>query len=124
MIPGANLLASALTLIASQQITYLAFQSRTLNAIGMQVPTYAAPTIIMGSIQPVGRELMETLGLDLQKHYVNIYAPNHMVDIRRDVTSDQFQFSGATFQGLSLTKWFTVDNWNSILCVEVPVNAG
>ena len=120
MIPGANLLNMAFSLIASQQITYLAYQSRSTNAIGMQVPVYAAPVIINGSIQPMGRVLMETLGLDMQRHYVTIYAPNSMVDIRRDVTSDRFQFKGATFQGLSLTKWFSVDGWNAIIAVEVP----
>lgn len=119
-VPGSNLLSQALTLIASQAITYLAYVSRSTNAIGMQVPVYAAPVTLMGSIQPVARQLLETLGLDLQRHYVNIYVSNSLIDIRRDVSSDRFQFAGATFQGISLTKWFSVDNWNAILCVEVP----
>ena len=52
-VPGSNILATALTLIAASQITYLQFVSRTTNAIGMLVPTYAAPVTINGSIQPV-----------------------------------------------------------------------
>ena len=61
-----------------------------------------------------------TLGLDLTKHYENIYVSNRLIDIRRDVSSDKFQFDSATFQGLSMTKWIDLDGWNAILVVEVP----
>ena len=118
-VPGSNLLTMALSVIAAQQITYLAYVSRETNSIGNQVTTYAAPTVIRGSIQPVPRSLMQTLGLDFQRHYVNIFVPNSVIDIARDVTSDQFQFAGATYQGLSLTRWFDVDGWNQVLAIEV-----
>jgi len=120
MIPGSNILNMAFSVIAAQQIQYLAYVSRTTNSIGMQVPVYAPAVTIKGSIQPVQRELMERMGLDFQKHYQRIFAPNSIVDIRRDVSSDQFQFAGITYQGLSLTRWFGVDGWNEILVVEVP----
>ena len=119
-VPGSNILTMALSAIAAQQITYLAFVSRSTNSIGMQVPVYASPVMIRGSIQPVPRELMERLGLEFQKNYVRIFAPNNLIDIARDVSSDKFQFSGVTYQGLSLTKWFSVDSWNEILAIQVP----
>ena len=118
--PGSNILKTALRTIASQQIQYLAFQSRYNNSIGMLVPVYAPAITLRGSIQPVPRSIMERLGLDFQKHYQNIFVPNNIVDVRRDVTSDQFQFQGMTFQALSLTRWIGVDGWNECLVVEVP----
>lgn len=119
-VPGMNILSMALSVIASQPITYLAYVSRSTNTIGLQNAVYAAPVTINGSIQPVQRELMETLGLDLQRNYQRIFVPNQIIDIGRDVTSDKFQFQGVTYQGLSLTKWIGVDGWNECLVIEVP----
>jgi len=119
-VPGSNILNQALRLIARQTISYIAYVSRATNSIGNWVTTYADPVNVLGSIQPVSRVLMQTLGLDMQKHYVNIFVPQNIVDIRRDVTSDQFVFAGAKYQALSITKWVTVDGWNQVLCVEVP----
>lgn len=118
--PGSNLLTQAMQLIASQSVTYLAFASRTANAIGNYVPTYATPVVAKGSFQPVPRSLMQLLGLDMQRNYVNIFLPQSVVDIKRDVTSDQFQYAGITYQGVSSTPWFSVDGWTQILCVQVP----
>lgn len=118
--PGSNILKTALRVIASQQIQYLAFVSRTNQANGILLPVYAPAITLRGSIQPVPRSIMERLGLDFQKHYQNIFVPNNIVDVRRDVTSDQFKFQGMTFQALSLTKWIGVDGWNECLVVEVP----
>jgi hypothetical protein len=120
MIPGSNILAQALTMIASQAITWLSYQSRSTNDIGMQVSVYAAPVTIQGSIQAVPRTLIQALGLDMNKTYVNIFVPNNVIDIERDITSDQFQYGGATYQGLYATPWFSIDGWNQILAVQVP----
>lgn len=121
--PGSNLLLQAAQLIAQQTITYLAYVSRATNSIGLWVNTYAAPVTIKGSLQPVPRSLMQFLGLDMNKEYVNIFVPQAVIDIARDVSSDQFQFAGATYQALSITPWVNIDGWNQVLAVQVP-NAG
>ena len=110
----------ALSVIASQQIVYLAYVSRSVNSIGLYEDVYASPVTVFGSIQPVPRTLMQTLGLDLQKQYVNIFVPQDVVDIARDITSDKFQFSGKTYKGISLTAWHSVDGWSEILAIMVP----
>ena len=119
-VPGSNLLVKALRLIASQTFTYVAFSGRELNGIGNWVTSYAPPVQVQGSVQAVSRQLMQILGLDMQRHYVNIFVPQAVVDVRRDVTSDQFVFCGVTYQALSITKWVQIDGWNQVLCVEVP----
>jgi len=106
--------------IASQKIQYLAFQSRANNSIGMLVPVYAPAITIKASVQPVPRVIMERLGLDFQKRYINIFAPQNFLDVGRDVSSDQFQIGSKLFQGLSLTEWYYADGWCEILAIEVP----
>ena len=119
-VPGSNLLNRASRLITLQSLSYIKFSSRTANGIGLWVNTYATPVTIKGSVQSLSRQLMQMLGLDLQRHYVNIYVPQSVIDIRRDVSSDKFVYGGATYQGISMTKWLLQDGWNEILCVEVP----
>lgn len=120
MVPGSNLLRRAMKLIAPQRITYLAWASRTKTSTGTLVSNYAAPRTILGSTQPVPRSLMEILGLDMQRTYFNVFVPQAVIDIGRDVGSDQFKFAGKTFQGVSSTPWAAVDGWTQILVVMVP----
>ncbi len=74
MIPGANILTTALSIIAKQSFSYYQFQSRTPNAIGQDVATYAEPITLTGSVQPVPRTLYQDYGLDFQRNYINVYA--------------------------------------------------
>lgn len=117
---GSNLLNRALQLIGAQEITYLAFTGRTVGTNLMQVPSYATPVLLRGSIQAVPRALMEILGLDMQRNYVTIFVPSAVLDIARDVSSDKFQYGGRTFQGVSSTDWYAQDAWMAIICVQVP----
>lgn len=119
-VPGSNILNQALQLIAAQQIGYMAFVSRNKTSTGTLVPIYARTRLLRGSIQPVPRNLMQTLGLDMQRNYVNIFVPNNVIDIKRDISSDKFSFAGNAYQGISSTAWFSVDGWNQMLAVQVP----
>lgn len=123
-VPGSNQLNRAFRLIKAQQITYLAWTARTKTSTGTLVSTYANGRPIRGSLQPVARTLLEMLGLDLQRHYVNIYVAQAVIDIRRDVAGDQFVYNGAKFEAISITKWLGQDGWNAVLAVEIPANAG
>lgn len=103
-VPGSNILKQALRAIAAQRFQYVAFVSRPPpNTIGMLNPVYAPAVTIMGSVQPVPRSVMERLGLDFQKRYVNIFAPQNFIDIARDVSSDKFMLGNKIYQGMSVT---------------------
>ena len=119
-VPGNNVLKQALRVIAAQSIQYLAFVSRSNQANGILLPVYAPSVTIKGSVQPVPRAIMERLGLDFTKRYVNIFAPQNFVDVTRDVSADRFMLGNKTYQGLTLTQWFYADGWVEILAVEVP----
>lgn len=119
-IPGANILNMAMTIIAKQTFTYSAFLGRVLNSIGMQVPSYATPVVVQGSVQPVPRNLYAQLGLDLQGSYFWFFVPQKIFDVARDISGDQFIFNNKTYQTLSKTAWDALDGWDSVLCVQVP----
>jgi hypothetical protein len=118
-VPGSNLLTMAFTVIAQQTISYFKENGRTLNVNGQWVTTYDAPVTIKGSFQPVAKNLYEKYGLDFQKEYFNLYAPNSIVDLDRDVSGDQIVYNSTLFQCQSNTEWFTIDGWKAILCVKL-----
>lgn len=119
-VPGSNILARASRLIAQQTLIYLAYAGRTTMPNGMLVPNYAPPITVQGSIQPVPRTIMELLGLDMQRRYVNIFVSQTVIDIQRDTSSDKFNFGGTTYQIVSITPWAMIDGWVQALSVEVP----
>lgn len=119
MIPGSNVLNMALQLIAKQPVCYIAFVSRKTLENGMLVSKYASPVTVMGSVQPVPRTVYAMNGLDLQKNYFNVFLPQKIVDINRDVSGDQFSYNGLKLQGISAMAWSSVDGWTEILCVAL-----
>lgn len=120
MIPGGNLLNLALSVISASAIQWLQFDAETVQPNMAVSLSYLAPVTIQGSLQPVPRHMMELLGLDMNKTYVNIFTSNSVIDIERDISSDRFIYGSATYQGLSSTPWRNIDGWNQILCVQVP----
>lgn len=115
-IPGANLLRMALTIIAPQGITYYAPVSRALNDIGQYITTYAAPIVIEGSFQPVQRQLLQSMGLDLQKSYYVFYSSFDLQDVERDTSPGLLvDLRGEVLQIESDTDWFTQDGWKGVL---------
>lgn len=118
-IPGQNLLAMALTMIAQQGVTYYQFNSRSLNDLGQQVTVYQPGNTIFGSWQPVPRTLYTQHGLDLQKDYYTFYSLNDILDLDRDITADQVAFNGQLFQVESDNDWFALDGWKGVLCVHI-----
>lgn len=121
-VPGMNLLNMALTVIQRQTITYYQYTGRSLNAIGQDVTTYAAPVDIVGSWQPIPRNLYEQFGLDLQKDYFNFYSSNNLLDVTRDVSGDQLVFMTKSYQVESATDWYQLDGWKGIICVDLGVD--
>lgn len=123
-VPGNNILAQALSVITPQTLAYSHWKTRTLQPNGVWNSTYEAATSVQGSIQPVSRTLMEELGLDMQRNYVNIFVRKNVIDIERDMAGDKFGYGGRIYEAISNTAWFLQDGWDQVLAVEVPKNAG
>lgn len=123
IIPGANVLGLALSIIARQKFQYKAFVSRATADNGMLVSNYDDPVAMSGSVQAVPRNLFANMGLEFNKSYFWFYVERSVVDVTRDVSGDQFLWNGGTFQALSKTPWSAIDGWDAVLTVQVP-NAG
>jgi hypothetical protein len=124
VIPGSNLLNMAFQLIAQQSLSYYRFAGRNLNAVGQDVSYYDGVQIIKTSFQPVPKSQYSYLGLDLQKSYYNMYVSKDIIDIRRDVSSDQVVFEGKLYQCISNTEWAGIDGWVAVLCVYIGPHTG
>lgn len=125
MIPGSNLLAAALTLIASQPVRYYAFSARTTNAAGQFVPGFApGVTITKGSVQAVPLDRYEQLGLDRKKVYAAWYAPVHATGVSPARSGDEFEFGGGRYQIVGETDWFVQDGWVGVIGVKIGPATG
>ena len=122
MIPGANILNMAMTIIAKQALRYYRYAGRMANSIGQDISLYNPPKTIYGSWQPVPRQLYQQYGLDLQKNYFTFYTSNNTQDIARDVSGDQLAFNGQRYQCESNNDWYKLDGWKGILCVHVGLD--
>ena len=121
-IPGANLLSIAARVIAMQTLQHRAFVSRTENAAGDTVSTFAAPVGIQGSVQPVNKKLYQELGLNLTKNYVMLYTSATVSPTTRDREGDLVSFGGKTWQCESDQNWAAIDGFTEMLCVETSGN--
>ena len=119
MIPGSNLLNMALTLIAPQTVDYYQYLSRTTNSIGVYESVFASPVTIIGSFQPIPRQLYEQYGLEFQKEYWILYTSTPLADIARDISGDQIVFNNRRYECQSTTEWFALDGWVGTLCVFI-----
>jgi hypothetical protein len=118
-VPGSNLLAQALTLIAGQTVGYVACTGRTKSATGQWVDAYANPIPKRGSFQPVPRQYYLQMGLDYNKEYCNWYDPTAIVrDVQVDRAPDKINFGGFVWTALSSNDWSAVDGWQGTLFVK------
>ena len=118
-VPGANWLLTAFRAIATQSFQYYAFAGRTTQVNGQQLATYAAPVTLMGSIQPLPRNLYQMYGLQFDRYYVTVYMPESATDVSRDTAGDQIEYQGNRFQAVQKVNWYAQDGWIAMLFVQI-----
>lgn len=114
-----NLLNLALTVIPSQTVSWMRFESYIDQPNGQQSPQFYAPYTVVGSFQPVQRANFQNLGLDFNKEYVQFRTSSPAQDMGRDIAGDRFIFAGATYQVMSKTDWQNVNGWTNELAVKI-----
>ena len=128
MIPGMNLLATALTVIAPQTVQWFQFDHVTTGPTGLDTATYYGPvTLTRGSVQPVDRSRYSELGLDWQKSYVEWFVtPQDPLPITRnpDGNGDAMEWNGRRFAVIGDSPWFALDKWTALLCVDIGPATG
>lgn len=119
-IPGSNLLGMASRLINFDRINRWTWTRNDLDGAGILQPVYTgAPIEIRGSVQPVPRAMYETLGLDLQKNYFNVFTSATLSDLQRDKAPDMLDWNGRRFIVESNTDWKSQDGWRSSICCDI-----
>ena len=119
--PVINIRKMITTVIGDQPVQYFVNQGRLTNAAGLDIPQFAAPVTLKGSIQPIPRQKYEYLGLDFAKNYVNFYTNGCVKDLQRNIVGDQFVYAGKRYQCETKTAWETVDSWCVVLAVEISL---
>lgn len=119
MIPGADILAMALSIMQPTSVQYFPFLSRNVNAIGLEVSTYGAPVTLEGSLQALPRTEYEQLGLDLAREYIVFYAQADMQNSGRDRENDYLVWNGAKWDIVNVTAWHGIDGWSEVLAVKI-----
>jgi hypothetical protein len=104
-IMGGNILNRALSRVGYETITYYKFTGRTLNSAGIMVAAYAPGRCLTGSVQAVSHNLMQILGLDLNKDYVQLYTQGSVEDLERNTSPDQFTYGGSRYEIINDTDW-------------------
>jgi len=119
MIPGANLLSIALSVIGTQTVQHLMTTGRTQNAVGAWVTTYADPVPLQVSWQPVESKKYEQLGLDMAKDYHSIWMRSQAVAISRGESPDRFIYGGRLHEAVDPKDWFSQDGWVEVLVIDI-----
>jgi len=115
-----NILAQASRLIPLKPYQYRAFNSNTINDVGIIENTYSHDDTIHANIQPVPRSVYEQFGLDLQRNYYTIFVSENLFDLQREVSGDQVIFDNRTLQLESNTAdWINQYGYNSYLAVQI-----
>lgn len=125
MIPGANLLASALTVIRPQAVQFYKATGRTRNAQGRETVVYAEVRTLYGSFQPLSAARVAQMGLDAGKDYATFYAQTPFASASRQGPADALEFNGRRYEVQDVTSWFAQDGWDGVVAVDIgPIANG
>lgn len=113
-----NLLISAMSLIPPETLTYEKWIGNTINEIGLDIPTYADPVEVQGSIQyHIAERTYTAYGLDLNKNYALVNLPAEVVGGAENPTPDRLTFHGKNWIVVKCNNWYMYDGWVKLIVV-------
>lgn len=120
-----NVLLSALQVIPPEPLTYEKYIGTSVNEIGMNVPQYAPPVEVKGSIQyHISEKMYQAYGLDLNKDYALVDIPAEVVGVETNKTPDRLTFHGKQWIVVKTSNWFKYNGWVKLLCVSQKTYTG
>lgn len=120
MIPGSNLLRSALRLLGNQTVILYRYAGRVTTATGRDVSAFSPPiTHPEGSVQALPRSRYADLGLDYSKSAVTWFVPTIVQGVERDRSPDKFVFGPRLYEVHAVTPWNLQDGWNEVVGVDI-----
>ena len=114
-----NVLATAQTVIRTQEFILRRFTGRTKMPNGVYVSAYGPDVPLTGSIQPINLNVYESMGLDFQKSYIKILGVVEIDDLARDRSGDVVVVDGQLYEPVGKTDWINSAGWNRLIWVSV-----
>lgn len=126
IVPGSDLLSLAFRVVAPLQkgaARLRVYQGRATNAAGFDVPAYADSVSMPDGtqVQPIPRNRYQEMGLDYAKDYITVYTTASCACTDRDNNGDLIDWDGRLWLCASKTAWRSIDGWERVVCVEVPL---
>lgn len=112
-------MAATAVLGCNKTFQYYRYQETIVDDMGRDVPKYAEPKPVTGSVQAVSNKLYEQLGLNLDKNYKIIYSPELIQSIAEKIQPDRIVYNNRTFEVVEDKDWYETNGYTRILVVEL-----
>ena len=118
-----NVLAPAMNATAclgcNKQFEFLKYIETTIDDMGRDVPVFADPVLMTGSIQAVPNKMYEQMGLQLDKNYKTVFSLALIQSIAENIQPDRIVYNGLTFEVVENKNWYETNGYTKILVVEL-----
>jgi hypothetical protein len=116
---GGHILKRAMATVGSERPQWFKFLSKTENAAGYDVATYADPVYITAQPQAISRAQIQYNGLDFEKNYMMFYTEAPVNDLMRDGEADRICYKGQMFEVVANTAWKKPQGFVGVMAVQV-----
>lgn len=112
-------MASTAILGCNKPFQFYRFIKSTIDEMGRDVPEFAAPVTLTGSIQTVSSKIREQLGLNLDDNYETVFCPALMQSIAEKLQPDRIVYDNRTYEIVENKNWYKTNGWAKVLIVEI-----
>ena len=114
-----NLQALASTAIPQQVVLHHRYIGNVTNDMGYNVPTYAIPVEITGSLQPMAAQDAAKLGLSIRQANATFYTSADITLAGEGSQPDRIEYGRKLYEVIGVTDWKTQDGWAQYILVAV-----
>lgn len=112
-------MAATAILGCNKQFKFLKWLKNTIDGMGRDVPEFAEPLTLTGSIQPVSNKMYEQFGLDLNKNYKIVFSSALIQSIAEKIQPDRIVYDNRTFEIVENKNWYETNGYTKVLMVEL-----
>ena len=116
---GFNTLGLVQSVIGKQSYQLEAWQSRTENSSGYEVDNYSDAVTRHASVQPIDREQIQIMGLELNKVYIEIFDQELVSLLSRSRNPDRIIWQNYYWSPIPQSAdWIEQGGWNRVTAVR------
>lgn len=112
-------MAATQILGCNKLLEFYKYLGSALDDMGRDVPVFADPVIITGSVQAVPNRMYEQLGLDLNKNYKTVFSTELIQSIAEEIQPDRIVYDGRTYEIVENKNWYETNGYTKVLMVEL-----